>query len=71
MASTPVRATAAEQAARGAAAAEIDPEAVGRAALSGVSCVSDVHADAGYREQVAAHLAGQAVRRALQEARLD
>jgi carbon-monoxide dehydrogenase medium subunit len=71
VASTPVRATAAEQAARGAAAAEIDPEAVGRAALSGVSCVSDVHADAGYREQVAAHLAGQAVRRALQEARLD
>jgi carbon-monoxide dehydrogenase medium subunit len=71
VASTPVRATAAEQAARGAAAAEIDPEAVGRVALSGVSCVSDVHADAGYREQVAAHLAGQAVRRALQEARLD
>jgi carbon-monoxide dehydrogenase medium subunit len=69
VASAPVRAVAAEQAARGTAAAEIDPEALGRAALSGVSCVSDLHADAGYRKRVAAHLAGQAVRRALQEAR--
>jgi carbon-monoxide dehydrogenase medium subunit len=69
VASAPVRAVAAEQAARGAAAAEVDPEALGRAALSGVSCVSDLHADAGYRKRVAAHLVGQAVRRALQEAR--
>ncbi|MGH3194008.1 MAG: FAD binding domain-containing protein [Streptosporangiaceae bacterium] len=69
VASAPVRAVAAEQAARGAAADEVDPEAVGVAALSGVSCVSDLHADAGYRKRVAAHLAGQAVRRALQEAR--
>src|SRR5580693_945615 len=69
VASAPVRAVAAEQAARGTAAAEVDPEALGRAALSGVSCVSDLHADAGYRKRVAAHLAGQAVRRALQEAR--
>jgi aerobic carbon-monoxide dehydrogenase medium subunit len=69
VAPTPVRATAAEQAARGTSADEIDLVAVGRAALSGVSCVSDVHADAGYRERVAAHLAGQAVGQALQEAR--
>jgi carbon-monoxide dehydrogenase medium subunit len=69
VASAPVRAVAAEQAARGTAAAEVDPEALGLTALSGVSCVSDLHADAGYRKRVAAHLAGQAVRRALQEAR--
>ncbi len=69
VASAPVRAVAAEQAARGAAADEVDPDAVGLAALSGVSCVSDLHADAGYRKRVAAHLAGQAVRRALEEAR--
>jgi aerobic carbon-monoxide dehydrogenase medium subunit len=69
VASAPVRAVAAEQAVRGADAAEIDPEAVGLAALSGVSCVSDLHADASYRKRVAAHLAGQAVRRALEEAR--
>jgi aerobic carbon-monoxide dehydrogenase medium subunit len=69
VASAPVRAVAAEQAARGAAVDEVDPEAVGLAALSGVSCVSDLHADAGYRKRVAAHLAGQAVRRALEEAR--
>jgi carbon-monoxide dehydrogenase medium subunit len=69
VASTPVRATTAEQAACGTAAGALDPEAVGRAALAGVSCTSDLHADAGYREQVAAHLAAQAVRLALAEAR--
>jgi len=68
VASTPVLATAAGQAARGAAAGELDPREVGRAALAGVSCVADLHADAGYRERVAAHLAGQAVRQALQQA---
>ncbi len=71
VASAPVRAVAAEQAARGAAADEVDPVAVGVAALSGVSCISDLHADAAYRRRVAAHLVGQAVRRALQEARHD
>jgi aerobic carbon-monoxide dehydrogenase medium subunit len=69
VAPTPVRATAAEQAAAGTAAGEIDPVAVGHAAMSGISCVSDVHADAGYRKRVAAHLAGQAVRQAVAEAR--
>ena len=68
VASTPVRAAAAEQAARGAAASDLDPEEVGAAALAGVSCVSDLHADANYRERVAAHLASQAVRQALQQA---
>ena len=68
VASTPVRAAAAEQAARGAAAGELDPAEVGRAALAGISCVSDLHADASYRERVAAYLAGQAVRQALQQA---
>jgi len=68
VASTPVRAFSAEEAARGLAAADVNPVEVGRAALSGVSCVSDVHADAGYRRRVAAHLAGQAVARALEEA---
>jgi aerobic carbon-monoxide dehydrogenase medium subunit len=71
VAPAPVRAAGAEQAARGTAAGELDPVAVGRAALAGVCCVSDVHADAGYRERVAAHLAGQAVRQALREARRD
>jgi len=71
VAPTPARATDAEQAARGAAAGEIDPVAVGHAALSGICCVGDVHADAGYRQRVAAHLAGQAVRRAVAEARHD
>jgi aerobic carbon-monoxide dehydrogenase medium subunit len=69
VASTPVRAVSAEQAVRGLAARDVDPEAVGHAALSGVPGVSDVHADAGYRRRVAAHLAGQAVARAVREAR--
>jgi len=69
VASAPVRAVAAEQAARGSGCDELDLEALGLAALSGVSCVSDLHADAGYRKRVAAHLAGQAVRRAVEEAR--
>ena len=68
VASAPVRASAAEQAARGVAAADLDPVAVGQAAVAQIPFVSDVHADAGYRERVAAHLAGQAVRRALAEA---
>jgi aerobic carbon-monoxide dehydrogenase medium subunit len=69
VAPTPVRATAAEEAAGGTAADEVDPQALGHAALAGISCVSDVHADAGYRKRVAAHLAGQAVRQAVAEAR--
>jgi len=69
VAPVPVRAAGAEQVARGTPAGELDPVAVGHAALAGVSCVSDVHADAGYRERVAAHLAGQAVARAVREAR--
>ena len=69
MAPTPVRARSAEQAARGAAAADLDPVAVGRAAVAEVPFVSDIHAYAGYRERVAADLAGQAVARALREAR--
>ena len=68
VAPTPVRARSAEQAARGAAAADLDPVAVGQAAVAEVAFVCDVHADAGYRARVAAHLAGQAVRRALAEA---
>jgi len=67
--STPVRARGAEQAAHGMAAEDLDPVAVGRAAAAEVSFVCDVHADAGYRERVTAHLAGQAVARAVQEAR--
>jgi len=69
VAPTPVRARSAERAARGVAAADLDPVAVGQAAVAEVPFVSDIHADAGYRERVAAHLAGQAVGRALQEAR--
>jgi carbon-monoxide dehydrogenase medium subunit len=69
VASVPVRARAAEQAAHGAAAADLDPVAVGRAAVADISFTADVHADAAYRERVAAHLAGQAVRQALAEAR--
>jgi aerobic carbon-monoxide dehydrogenase medium subunit len=67
--STPVRARAAERAASGVAAGDLDPVAVGQAAVAGLSCVSDVHADAGYRQRVAGHLAGQVVARAVQEAR--
>ena len=67
--STPVRARAAEQAAAGVAAHDLDPVAVGQAAAAELSCVSDVHADAGYRQRVAGHLAGQVVARAVQEAR--
>jgi aerobic carbon-monoxide dehydrogenase medium subunit len=67
--STPVRARGAEQAAHGMAADDLDPVAVGRAAVAEVSFVCDVHADARYRERVTAHLAGQAVARAVQEAR--
>jgi len=69
--STPVRARGAEQAASGVAAGDLDPVAVGQAAAAELSCVSDVHADAGYRRSVAGHLAGQVVARAVQEARHD
>jgi aerobic carbon-monoxide dehydrogenase medium subunit len=69
VASVPVRARAAERAAHGVAAADLDPEAIGRAAVAEVSFVADIHADARYRERVAAHLAGQAVQQALAEAR--
>ena len=68
VAPTPVRARSAERAAHGVAMADLDPVAVGQAAVAEVPFVSDIHADAGYRERVAAHLAGQAVGRALQEA---
>ena len=69
VAPTPVRARSAERAAAGVAAADLDPVTVGHDAVAEVPFVSDIHADAGYRERVAAHLAGQAVARALQEAR--
>jgi aerobic carbon-monoxide dehydrogenase medium subunit len=69
VASTPVRAFSAEREARGLAADDVDPVAVGHAALSEVSCVSDVHADADYRRRVGAHLAGQAVAQAVRKAR--
>jgi carbon-monoxide dehydrogenase medium subunit len=67
--STPERATAAEAAALGAAAGEVDLEAIGRLAMADLDHVpSDLHGSAAYRTRVGAVLVQRALSSALEEA---
>jgi carbon-monoxide dehydrogenase medium subunit len=67
--SSPVRATAAEAAALGAAAGEVDLEAIGRLAMADLDHVpSDLHGSAAYRTRVGAVLVQRALSSALEEA---
>jgi carbon-monoxide dehydrogenase medium subunit len=67
--STPERATAAEAVALGAAAGEVDLEAIGRLAMADLDHVpSDLHGSADYRTRVGAVLVQRALSSALEEA---
>jgi carbon-monoxide dehydrogenase medium subunit len=68
--STPVRATAAESAAQGAAASEIDAADIGRAAVADLAAVpSDLHGSSAYRTKVGATMVERAWTDAIEEAR--
>jgi carbon-monoxide dehydrogenase medium subunit len=67
---TPLRATAAEQAALGQGAAAIDLDELGRLAVDALSEVpSDVHGPASYRRRVGAAMVSRALTEAIEEAR--
>ncbi len=67
--STPLRASAAEEAATGAAAADLDAAELGRAAVAGLGAVpSDLHGSSAYRARVGATMVERAWRQALEEA---
>lgn len=67
--STPIRATAADALATGADAREVDPDALGRAAVADLPSIpSDLHGSAAYRERVGATMVERAWRRAVEEA---
>jgi aerobic carbon-monoxide dehydrogenase medium subunit len=67
--STPLRARAAEALVVGAAASDLDPVVVGRAALGDLTEVpSDQHGSAGYRTRVGATMVARALRSAIEEA---
>ncbi|MGH9025963.1 MAG: FAD binding domain-containing protein [Acidimicrobiia bacterium] len=68
MGSTPVRAAAAETALMGNAVADADLDDVGALAARDAEPLDDVHATAGYRRAVGAHLVTRVVGRALAEA---
>ena len=69
LASTPVRATAAEAGVAGVAVSDIDPDEVGRAAVSGLTSIpSDLHGSSAYRARVGAAMASRAWAAATQEA---
>ncbi|MFC5749258.1 FAD binding domain-containing protein [Actinomadura rugatobispora] len=64
-----LRATAAESAATGSAAADASPGEVGRAAMAELDSVpSDLHGSAAYRRRVGAEMVARAWQKALQEA---
>jgi carbon-monoxide dehydrogenase medium subunit len=66
---TPLRATAAEAAATGAAVAELAPGEVGRLAVSGLEAIpSDLHGSAAYRARVGATMVERAWAQAMKEA---
>jgi carbon-monoxide dehydrogenase medium subunit len=67
MGSTPLRPAAAD-ALVGAAASDVDPAAVGRAATADTEPPTDVHGSSRYRKEVGAHLVQRAVSAALHEA---
>jgi carbon-monoxide dehydrogenase medium subunit len=69
MGSTPERAAAAEAAAVGNRASEVDAAEVGRAAVAGLEAIpADIHGSASYRERVGATMVERAWRRAVEEA---
>ncbi len=69
MASTPVRATAAEALATAASAGEIDPAELGRVAAAAADPPSDLHGSAAYRRRVCTALVARAWSSAVEEAR--
>jgi carbon-monoxide dehydrogenase medium subunit len=69
MASTPVRATAAEALATGAAATKVDPVEVGHVAAAATDPPSDLHGSAAYRRRVGAAVVARAWSSAVEEAR--
>lgn len=67
---TPERAMAAEAAVAGAAVAGVDPEEIGRLAMSSLDAVpSDLHGSAAYRRRVGGSMVARALREAGEEAR--
>ena len=69
MGSTPIRASAAEAVATGAAAGELDATEVGRAAVAGLDNVpADLHGSAAYRTRVGATMVARAWTDAIKEA---
>ncbi len=69
MGPTPLRATTAESALVGTRGEASDLEEIGRLAAAGADPPGDVHASVRYRQHVGAYLVGQAVGKALEEAR--
>ena len=69
MASTPVRATQAEQALVGTSPTGAELAEIGRLAVTDTDPTADVHASAEYRKHVGAHLVVRALDRALGAAR--
>jgi carbon-monoxide dehydrogenase medium subunit len=66
---TPLRAAAAEAAALGAVASDIDPAEIGRAAVEGLDSVpSDLHGTTDYRKKVGAAMVARAWDKAVKEA---
>lgn len=67
--STPERARAAEQSVVGAAATEVDPSALGRAAVADLAAIpADLNGSAHYRARVGAVVVARAWKRAIEEA---
>ena len=69
VASTPVRAEAAEQALVGADADAVDAAEIGNLAAVGLEPPDDLHASGALRRRIAAAVVRRAVARAIQEAR--
>jgi carbon-monoxide dehydrogenase medium subunit len=68
VASTPVRATAAEHALNGMDVATVDPMEIGRLAIDGLDPGDDLHASGALRRRIAATVSARALARALKEA---
>ncbi len=68
MGPTPLRAEAAEAAAHGSSASELDLPVIGEMALQGTRPVGDVHATADYRRRVLPAIVRRVVRQAVEEA---
>jgi carbon-monoxide dehydrogenase medium subunit len=69
MASTPLRATAAESAVAGATAGTFDVGEIGRLAVADLDPPGDIHASGAYRQRVGGVMVERVVSRAIEEAR--